>query len=179
MSNVSTIEEDDVPYNQITTNKQPYTSYFESFSKTSSIIENSIANITKNTWIQNILSNSGEQRNYMAWEYWNTIPKNIKENNLQYIIWATSKESSYETYKLDSDLNILERYPNSDGSTKGISHDISHKDLFEIDGVHCFIIKFKNKKNTNKVEIQPYGSVDASDLEKLSHITYGGDGFYM
>ena len=106
MSNVSTIEEDDVPYNQINTNKKQYTSYFESFSKTSSIIENSIANITKNTWIQNILSNSGEQRNYMTWEYWNRIPKNIKDNNLQYIIWATSKESNYETYKLDSDLNI-------------------------------------------------------------------------
>lgn len=174
MSNVATIEENNVPYLEITTNKQPYNDYFESLSRNLTL-ENCNANIIKNIWTWCILGHSGEQRNAMAWDFWNKVPQNIKNNTLKTIIWATTDDNSYETQKLDTELNILEKYPNYDGSKKGISQDISHKHLFSIDTNNAIINKFINKTNDNKQNIQVFN--DNNSTKNLYHITYGNDNF--
>ena len=172
MSNVATIEEDNVPYLEITTNKQPYNNYFESLSRNLTL-ENCNANIIKNIWTWCILGHSGEQRNTMAWDFWNKVPDAVKTNTLNYVIFVTIPNVSGgglgEQRKLTSDLQTVKWNDKHNTLVSGISIDISHKHVFSVDTLKNL---FRwDKDGSNKIRNSNNNGYYGN------HITYGDDNF--
>ena len=175
MSNYTTIEEGNVPYLQINTDKKKTSNhYFENLSRNLTL-ENTIANSVKNTWIQSILGHSGEQRNKMAWDYWNKIPLNVLDNSLKYSLYISTKNkvvilnTDFSTSDLNSNINTG---VTDNATEKGISLDISNKYLFSVEagGQNNLI------KNT-QFDDKKYTYSDFSSNYPLHSITYGSDGF--
>ena len=78
--------DNDFPYKTIHTNRKPTNNVSL---KRSRNIEHSIANMVYNFWWYTLVQHSSEFRNANAYNYWNKISNDVKNNKLEYSIYAS------------------------------------------------------------------------------------------
>lgn len=115
-------------------------------------------------WWHQVHRIAGEQRNAQAYEFWNKVPKDIRDTKLKYNIWATAGET---LYKLNTSLNVIKSDSVSGEGTDalGISLDTSPEHIYMLEGDSSI-----RKYNPRTLE-----HTFLSEQPRAHHITYGPD----
>lgn len=154
--------DNDFPYKTIDTNRKPTNNVSL---KRSRNIEHSMANMVYNFWWHTLVQYSSEFRNSHAYNYWNKISNDVKNNKLEYNIY-TSHENGLR--KLPQHLQKSIASSSSENTNNnGTSVDINSKNIFTA-GSSGKIYKHNKQLNTQKSE---------GNACEYNHITYGSNGF--